>query len=497
MRRVRFPLFSKILFWVFMNLVLLGGILLFIFNLDFRFTPRSPFFSESANRIEAVSRLISMELSESTREEQDAVLEKYAAAYNVEFFVFDSSGREIAGKEKQMPAEVMSEINRLLAGLPPLESPALRRKTNSGDIKNQTPSPPPAGRPLFFLKTANPTLYWAVSPVLIFSANQSQPQRAVLLTASTSMSGNGLFFDPKPWLIIIGVITLFSILFWLPIVRGITKAVKQVTEAAEQITEEDFDVRVDEKRTDELRRLGTSINRLANRLSGFVHGQKRFLGDISHELNTPLARLQLTLSIIEDETNEKTRPYLEKAREEVKLMSKLVGELLTYSKAGIKAKEVRLERAKLRSLVESAVKQEKSKDDAEVEINIDDRLQVSANVEMLSRAIGNVIRNAIKYAGNDGLISITAEEKDSRVSLSIADNGAGVSVAEIEKLFDPFYRTEPHRSRETGGSGLGLAIVKTCVEACQGKVFARNRQPHGLEVIIVLKPVAAEKIVEA
>ena len=72
-------------------------------------------------------------------------------------------------------------------------------------------------------------------------------------------------------------------------------------------------------------------------------------------------------------------------------------------------------------------------------------------------------------------------------NIEIADNGAGVPKARTRKIFDPFYRLESHRSRQTGGTGLGLAIVKTCVEACQGKVFARNLKPQGFAVVIALK----------
>lgn len=493
MPRVRFPLFTKIIFLVFLNLLFVGAILLFIFNLDFRFSPRSPFFSESASRIEAVSRLISIELSESTREERDAVLTKYAAAYNLEFYVFDYQGQQIAGNQKAVPAEVLTEMNRFQASLP-LNEPPPRSQPNAGDIKNlPPPGQPPLRQPPFF-KTSNPTLYWSGSPLMISEKNRDEPLRAFLLIASSSRSGNGMFFDPMPWVVIVGAIAVFSIVFWLPLARGITKSIVKITEATEQIAEEDFDARVGDKRADELGRLGKAINRMAARLSGFVHGQKRFLGDISHELNSPLARLQLALSLIEDEANEKTQPYLEKAKEEVRLMSKLVGELLTYSKAGIKATEAGLETVNLRGLVNGVVERENPAKNAELEIEIGEDLEIKTCPDLLARALANVVRNAIRYAGDAGKIMIAAEEKNDKIVLTVSDNGAGVPDAELGKLFDPFYRVESHRSRDTGGAGLGLAIVKTCVEACRGKVFARNRSAaHGLEIIILLPKTISAK----
>lgn len=489
---MRFSLFSKILFWVLLNLLCLGGILLFIFNLDFRFSPRSPFFRESANRIEAVSRLISDEISDKTRDERDQILAKYAEVYKVEFFVFDQNNNQIAGRSENIPAAVVNRLKEFQVEMPPFESrPPPPQRRFDDDRRPPRPLPPRGGRPPFFLTTSDPTLYWTGSPIVIFENNQT-PARAVLLTASPSASGYGLFFDPKPWLIIVGAVTAFSILFWLPFIRSLTKSIGQMTAAAEQIAEENFDARVSDRRSDELGRLGKAINQLAARLSGFVGGQKRFLGDVSHELNSPLARLQLALNIIEEDADEKTRRYVEKAQDEVRLMSKLVGEVISFSKAGIKARNVRLENVNLLSLVENIITRENVKGEAEFEIRINENLTVQTSAEMLDRALSNVARNAIRYAADAGKITIEAWGKNSEIRLTVTDQGTGVAEAELEKIFDPFYRVAAHRSRESGGTGLGLAIVKTCVEACGGKVFARNIEPHGLKVTIILKKSQAE-----
>jgi two-component system sensor histidine kinase CpxA len=105
----------------------------------------------------------------------------------------------------------------------------------------------------------------------------------------------------------------------------------------------------------------------------------------------------------------------------------------------------------------------------------------------LSRAIANVVRNAVRYAGEAGKIKVSATNWKNQVKIEIADNGVGVPKDTLEKLFDPFYRVESDRARQSGGTGLGLAIVKTCIEACQRKVSASNRIPHGLAVTISLK----------
>lgn len=322
---------------------------------------------------------------------------------------------------------------------------------------------------------------------MMFDHDRLEPYRARLIAASDSFFGHGLFFDPTPWLLTVAIIVGVSMLFWLPFVRGITKNIAALTGATEQIAEENFNVRVSETRTDEIGRLGTAINHLASRLSGFLKGQKRFLGDISHELNSPLARMQFALSILEDRTEPENRAYVADVKEEVELMTKLVGELLAYSKAGIKTTAMSLEKIRLRPLITQTVERETSKEKADVKIEIPENLEAFAQPELLSRAIANVVRNAVRYAGDAGEILITATNGNNQVQIEIADSGAGVPDDALEKLFDPFYRIESDRARQTGGTGLGLAIVKTCVEACEGKVSARNRSPKGLSVIISLK----------
>lgn len=111
---------------------------------------------------------------------------------------------------------------------------------------------------------------------------------------------------------------------------------------------------------------------------------------------------------------------------------------------------------------------------------------VRANPELLLRALVNLLRNALRYGGENGTIAIRARRENERALIEIADQGPGLPPALLEKVFEPFFRLEDDRNRAGGGSGLGLAIVKTCVEACQGRVSARNRQPTGLVVSIEL-----------
>ncbi len=279
---------------------------------------------------------------------------------------------------------------------------------------------------------------------------------------------------------------LFSVLFWIPLVRGVTRSLAQMTRATEQISEGRFEARVDERRGDELGRLGQAINRMAARLAGFVTGQKRFLGDIAHELCSPIARIQVALGILEQRADDKQQAYVNDLREEVEQMSRLVNELLSFSKAGLTPQKVELEPVNLAATVRRVLESETAQN-SQVQIQVPDDLLVLAQPELLFRALANLVRNAVRYAGHAGPITVSALRKDGEVVVTVADQGPGVPEASLQQIFDPFFRGEPSRSRDTGGVGLGLAIVKTCVEACQGTVSASNRAPQGLEVHIVLK----------
>jgi len=481
---VKLPLFSKIMVWFFLNLLLLAGLFLLIFGLNVQFERSAPIFGEAANRLEAVSRLIESAADERSRSERDDILRRYSEAYNVDFFLFDSQGHQIAGPPVTLPEVVYEDITRF-EGFGP-------RPGNSNTSTSQPRRGPgglgPVGPPaVMAFTTSNPTKYWHVLRILTFDKGLDEPTRTRLIVCSDSPYGHGLFFDPWPWVLLAAAVVGISIIFWFPFVRTITKSVKQMTEAAEKIAGENFSVRVDDRRLDELGGLGSSINNLAERLSGFVHGQKRFLGDISHELNSPLARMQFALSILEERVRAENQPYVADVREEVESMSKLVGELLSYSKTGIQGATVKCEPVNLRSLVERAVEREAAPDKSAISIDVDESLAANAQPELLFRAVANAVRNSLEHAADGGKVGIAAEKTGNQVILTIHDDGPGVPDEMLEKIFDPLFRVQNDRSRDSGGTGLGLAIVKTCVEACGGHVLARNRTPSGLEIVIKLE----------
>jgi two-component system sensor histidine kinase CpxA len=336
-----------------------------------------------------------------------------------------------------------------------------------------------------FDHTSDPSSYWAAVRVMIATTPGppkpgQRPLDARVVWRFESLWTSLFFFDYRPWLFIIFLVIVVSVACWLPLIRSITKTISDVTAATGQIAEGHFEVKLAVKRRDELGRLSESINQMAQRLSGYVNGQRRFLGDIAHELCSPVARMQMSLGILEQRASEADRRYVETIDEEVQHMSSLVNELLSFSKASMGAMAA-MQNVNISESVQRAVEREKT-DAVTIKVDVPDSLEATAQPDYVFRSVSNVLRNAVRYAGSDGPIQISARQTDGFAVISVADQGPGVAENELDEILKPFYRPETARQRETGGVGLGLAIVRTCMEACGGSVTCRNLTPRGFQV---------------
>jgi two-component system sensor histidine kinase CpxA len=338
--------------------------------------------------------------------------------------------------------------------------------------------------------TTEPSRYWVILPARVHQAGNPHSGPMALVIVSDSLSAGGLFFDVTPWLVTGAAALLLSVLLWFPLVHGINRSIAQMTEATRQIAAGHFDTRVNERRRDELGTLGRAINQMAARLDGLVSGQKRFLGDVAHELCSPLAKLRVSLAILGQHQKTDREKYLANAEDEAAHMASLVNELLSFSKASLSAQAATLRPIKALEAADKAVRREVVEGIA-LQVEIPPDLQLMADAELLVRALANLVRNSIRYAGEAGPITLSGRREGNQILLTVSDCGPGVPANELARIFDPFYRVDVSRDRATGGVGLGLAIVKTCVEACGGSVSCRNREPKGLEVTLQLRAAEA------
>jgi two-component system sensor histidine kinase CpxA len=288
----------------------------------------------------------------------------------------------------------------------------------------------------------------------------------------------------QSWLLAGTAVLVLSVLFWLPLVRGITRSVGQLTAATEQIAEGRFETRIKSHRRDELGKLGDSVNRMATRLDAHLNGQKRFLGDVAHELCSPLARLQMATGILAEQAPQTVQETVADVREEVQQMSTLVNELLAFTKAGLRPREVVCQPTNIAPLIRDLLAREDP--GRKVTLQVPETASAMADPDLLGRALANLVRNALRYGGEGGAININATDEGREVIITVEDSGPGVPAGDLERLGEPFFRPELARTRETGGVGLGLAIVRTSVAACGGKVRFSNRTPRGFSAEIRL-----------
>lgn len=499
-------LFAKILLWFFLNLFLVGTVLFVFFLFQPQVDLYSIFGKQATDRIRAAGRLMSHDLAQTRVEEWPDVLSRHGEIYQVDFVLFMDDGSRFLSREMEVPETISKQVSTLFRTRTfqggrnqgnPFGSMQMRHKMMHRTYEDVFPI---QGRfqdhPMMsddgmvrksrlVMTTQDPTRHWAGTRILLFAGPSAPPITGILLAVSDSITGNGFFFDPLPWIAVTVVVIILSVLVWIPLVGNITRPLTRMTRAAEEIANGRFDVAIREKRNDEIGRLGNAINHMTSRLSSFVNGRKRFLGDVAHELGSPIARIQFGLGILEQHSDADNRKRVADVMEDVSHMSGLVNELLSFSRAEMKKSGLVLQTTALLPIVERAVRRETKPED-EMIIQVDPSIRVLADPELLTRAISNIVRNAVKYAAGSGPITIMAETGKNQATIRIRDNGPGVPEKYLDQLFEPFFRPESARDRDSGGVGLGLAIVKTCIERCEGTVVAGNLQPGGFEVTIGL-----------
>lgn len=239
-------------------------------------------------------------------------------------------------------------------------------------------------------------------------------------------------------------------------------------------------------RSDELTDLCRDFDRMARHLDQLMEGQRHLLHDVSHEMRSPLARFSAIIGLIRQQP-EKLDDYLSRMEHESNRMDRLVSELLTLSRlesgmvaAGGEATDL----AEVLADVVSDAAPEAVHAGCRVELNATEGALVRGDPEMLHRVFDNLLRNALAYAASGGWVGIFLSPSDDEVLVSVEDAGPGVSSADLDRLFLPFFRGA--RTSGKNGHGLGLAIARRIVENYRGRIEAENRQEGGLRLTVVL-----------
>ncbi len=487
--KVPFPLSFKVSLLLLANLLMLaavgGGLYVSQFGIGWTSLTRGAL----GDQLQGIVDSIQSDLQDEPRDTWSEILVPRSQKYNADFFIFTNEGTQISGEEVRLPPAVRLELLRAEGnGDPHPNNPRPARPPpprHEALTENRRPPgifpPPEEGK--FVVRSQKPAAFWIGLRLPIPTPQGRHIPGTLLIRADSVWTLVGLV-RIGPWLSIAAGVMALSLLFWLPLVRSITRCLKSLTGATERIAEGEFSTRIYLARRDELGHLGHSVNRMAERLDTLVNGQKRFLGDVAHELGSPLGRLQVATEILESRADLALQPHIVDVREEVQHMAMLVNELLAFTKAGLRPRDAQLATITLAPLVQRVLAREDQ--NQRVSITLDPSLTVLADAELLERALANLIRNARRYAPS-GPITLTARTFDGTVKLNLSDEGPGVPSEALNRLGEPFYRPEAARSNEAGGTGLGLAIVRAALIACQGTATFQNRNPNGFIAELTLR----------
>ena len=292
-------------------------------------------------------------------------------------------------------------------------------------------------------------------------------------------------------LIALVVLSLFSIIM----AKSLQQPLDRLREASRRLAQGDFSVSVVselDSTTREFNELAHDFDHMTREIKSLAEKQRRLIRDVSHELRTPLARQNLALHLLRSKVDDKSIGLLERMESETEEMNKLVGEILEFSRLETSRYDSKLSLMHLEHYCSMLIAQ--MQNDLKPNQTLVGDLEtptsmVHVDERLLLRVIGNLVGNAIKYAGENAHVVVTTYEllTDKRYSvISVEDDGDGIPDNKIAGIFDPFTRIESARDKQSGGYGLGLAIVKEAMGVMNGQVTAENRDGGGLRVNLMV-----------
>lgn len=320
----------------------------------------------------------------------------------------------------------------------------------------------------------------------------AQPDAEYVVVSTQASPSPFLFFivpETLPYRLL--AISVVSGLVSLALASLLSRPIRTLRRAAERLGAGDLSVRVAQElrgADDETRALGREMDSMAERIEALLEQQRRLLRDVSHELRSPLARLNIALELVRRKSPPEAESALSRIERESQRLDEMIGQLLTLSRLEAGVGMENAAPIDLPALLESVVADasfEADKQGATVELELPDRedsLQLNCNEELLRRAIENIVRNAIRFTDKGAAVTVRLQRDEAAARVTILDRGPGVPDAALSDIFKPFYRVGEDRARKSGGAGIGLAIAQRAVALHRGTIEASNREGGGLSV---------------
>lgn len=257
-------------------------------------------------------------------------------------------------------------------------------------------------------------------------------------------------------------------------VRWATRPLNTLADAAEELGRDIQRPPLPEAGPVEVRRAARAFNTMQSRLARFIGDRTRIFAAMSHDLKTPITRLRLRAELLDDPT------VRAKFAADLADMESMVGSTLDFLRGLESAEPARP--IDVAALLES-LQADFSEGGAKVSVEAEGLRPYPGRAQALKRCLANLVENAVKYGG---AAKVTALDDADRLEIRIRDEGPGIAAAELDRVFDPFYRVEASRNRETGGTGLGLTIARSIARGHGGDVVLRNHPDGGLEATLTL-----------
>jgi two-component system sensor histidine kinase CpxA len=302
----------------------------------------------------------------------------------------------------------------------------------------------------------------------------------------------------QPQLLRLLVILVIGGIFCFWLARYLTTPLLKLRTTTNELAEGNLGARVAArltKRRDEVGQLGRDFNGMAERLESMVRAQQRLLGDISHELRSPLARLGVALGLARQRSGTEATGALDRIERESDNLNEMISQLLelTRLESGTDVrKRTTIDLASLVRDVAEDADYEARGVNRSVQVVWTERCSINGIEDLLRSAVENVVRNAVRFTPEGTAVEVALQRQngggENVAVICVRDHGNGVPEESLEKIFRPFYRAEDARDRQSGGgTGLGLAITERAVRMHGGSVKAENAKDGGLSVEMRLK----------
>jgi len=310
--------------------------------------------------------------------------------------------------------------------------------------------------------------------------------------------------DVDLWLTILAcVIDVIAIVMWFWIYKRILVPLDKMRIATKKIADGNFDYELDEKDFVEIPFLYNDFEKMRIKLKEneeekilSENASRELVSNISHDLKTPLTAIRGYVEGILDgvaSSPQKVRDYLTTVYNKTNDMTKLIDELLYYSRVSGNEFSYNFEKTNVKEFFDDYVKDlylelDTIKINFSYSANVDADTMIDIDREQIKRALNNIVANAVKYMDKeDPEIHFRVKETMDAINIRISDNGRGIDEKNLPHIFERFYRSDASRNTKLGGSGIGLSIVKKVIENHEGSVVAMSKSGVGTDIDIVLK----------